>query len=364
MKIICTQENLRTGLSTVSRIITSSNTLPILNNLLLKTENGLLKVSSTNLEISIHTIVRCKVEDPGEVCVPAKIFSDLVNTLPNRNITLTAGEGVLKVEVEKHSASVKTLPSDDFPSIPAVDSGNKITFASSVLKGSLEEVVFAASHNETQPEISGVLIKPAKTGCTFVATDRYRLAERKLSMSAPDTGQVIVPLRTSLEIIKSLASGPETVDMVLGENQILFDVGDTQIISRVIDGQYPDYEQIIPNQFGTTVYINRLELLGALKTSSIFSQGSNSVRLEVDESGSQIIISSGSQDVGESTVAVAAEISGPGVSVLFNHRYILDMLNASSAERMLVKINSDSLPVVFSEDNNSEYLYLVMPIKN
>lgn len=365
MKIICTQENLRTGLTMTSRIISSSNTLPILNNLLLKTENGLLKISSTNLELSIHTIVRCKVESEGEVCIPAKTFTELVSTLPNSNITLSKDESSVKVTADNYSAVVKSLPSEDFPLIPEIQSDALIVFPGAELKASLDQVLFAASTNETQPEICGVLLEVNGNTSKFVATDRYRLAEKKvvLGKGVHLEKSIIIPLKTSQEISKVLSGFEDQVQVSFGENQALFTLGDTQIISRLIDGQYPDYAQIIPPDFATTATVDRAGLLQALRTSGIFSHGSNTVRLEIDPKGN-VVVSSGSQDLGESTITVDATVKGPGAAILFNYRYILDMLNALNSGEVVLKVNTDSTPVVITPKQDTDYTYLVMPIKN
>lgn len=364
MKVICTQENLRTGLQTASRIITSSNTLPVLNNLLLKTENGLLSISSTNLEISIRTQVRCKIETEGEVCIPAKTFTELIGTLPNNNITLLTDSGVLRVETENFKGSLKTLPAEEFPLIPEVAARSTIRFVSTELKKALEYVLFAASTNETQPEICGVFIAGTSDGIKMVATDRYRLAEIKLPVRISEgIDNIIIPLKTANEIDKIL-SGPETpVEIKIGDNQALFSIAETQIVSRLVDGQYPDYEQIIPETFDTNISVSRTSLLSALRTSGIFSYGTNTVRLEFLGSEQKIVVSSGSQDLGESTVSVPCSVVGPDVTVLFNYRYIQDVLSSLNEEEILVKVNTDNTPVVIGRSDNKDYLYLVMPIK-
>ncbi|HYV33380.1 MAG TPA: DNA polymerase III subunit beta, partial [Candidatus Limnocylindria bacterium] len=180
MKIICTQENLKSGLATVGRIISSTNTLPILNNLLIKTENGLLKISSTNLEIAITTTVRCKIEEDGGVTVTSKTLVDLVNNLPNKNITFQTKENELLIETENYHTSVKTLPMEEFPLIPTVEGKNTLNLDSQELKKALDQVVFAASTNQTQPEMSGILFSKSSGELRVAATDRYRLAERKM----------------------------------------------------------------------------------------------------------------------------------------------------------------------------------------
>lgn len=365
MKITCTQENLKTGLQSVSRIIGNSNTLPILNNLLLKTENGLLKIVSTNLEISIYTTIRCKVEEVGEACVPAKTLTDLVSTLPSKNVCLEVVGSSLKVTSEKYNAQIKILPSEDFPSVPLVESQTSFVARAGELKFALQEVLFAASVNETQPEISGVLFKGTDAGCMFVATDRYRLAEKKVvSNKLAFAGMFILPLKTVHELNKTLNNPDAEVVVSVGENQVQFAVEDTQIISRVIDGQYPEYEHIIPKEFGITVEVKKNDFQNALKASNVFSSGTNSIKLLVSENSQELVVSSGNQELGESTIEVPAKVVGGDVAILFNYRYVMDMLSNVDAIDIVVKINNDALPVVFNKLGVTDYLYLVMPIKN
>ena len=267
MKLICTQENLKAALATVGRIIPSSNTLPILSNLLIKTENGVLNISSTNLEIAITTQLRCKIEEQGEVTVVSKTINELINSLPNKNITLQTGNGDLKVETENYRTSIKTLPAEEFPLIPEVDGGRKLSLDSQELKDSLEQVVFAASTNQTQPEISGVFLSRDNGGLVAVATDRYRLAEKKLALKEKAEGvqSMIIPQKTILELIRIIGSQKGEVEMSFNESQISLNFNDTQIVSRLIDGQYPDYKQIIPGKFTTTVVTEKAALGGGPK---------------------------------------------------------------------------------------------------
>ena len=363
MKVVCTQENLKVGLSKVGRIITSSNTLPILNNLLLKTENGLLKISSTNLEISIHTLVRCKIEEPGEVCLPAKIFTDLIQSLPNTNIVLTKHEKEIQVNTDNYSAVVKSLSADEFPLIPSVESVLVVKLPAKILHGALDSVLFAASTNETQPEISGICLTVSNGMLKLVATDRYRLAEWTTKIPTIPDFSVILPYKTGQELVRALSGLEVMVEVVVGDNQVLFLIGETSIVSRLIDGQYPEYGNIIPQSFLTTIQCDRSAMLGALKTSGVFSYGTNSVRFGFEDNGAVLTVSSGGQDVGESIVSVPCVVRGPGSHIIFNYRYIQDVLGVLRGEEIVLYINNDSAPVVFKEVGEESYMYLVMPIK-
>lgn len=367
MKIICTQENLKAGLATVGRIISSANTLPILNNILIKTENGTLKIFSTNLEIAITTQVRCKVEEEGEVTVVGKTINELVTNLPNKNIILqTQNNNELKIETENYHTSIKTLPAEEFPLIPKVEGKNTIIIDSQELKNSIDQVVFAASNNQTQPEISGVYFSQEKNTLKIVATDRYRLAEKKLLVERGVDGhqEAIIPQKTVLEISRIISNQKSVVEMVFSETQVSATINETQIISRLVDGQYPDYNQIIPHEFSTTTITQKQSLINALRTTAVFSQNNNSVSLTFDPEKQTLVLKAESTDLGNSSVELPSKIDGKQESIILNHKYVLDCLSSTETSNVIIKVNNDNSPSLIVPEEKDNYLYLVMPIKS
>lgn len=366
MKIICTQENLRNGLQQVSRIVGTSSTLPILNNVLLQTENGLLKISATNLEMGMSTSVRCKIEQEGGICIAAKVLLDLVNNLPNENITIEVGEVETAVSTEHYQTKIKHLSVEEFPLIPVIEDGVPISTTPAILKEALDSVSFAASSSETQPEISGVLGKFEGNKMTVTATDRYRLAEMSFSVdlqSGSADRSVIMPQRSVLELSRLLGTTSDLVQLNISSTQLSVMVNDTYLVTRLIDGTYPEYSQIIPAEPGTTVSIEHSALLAALKTSGIFSRGAGSVTLEIDADKQSVKIMSSSQGVGESVVDIPCEVKGNTGSVIMNYRYMLDLLTNTSPATLDIHVIDDTNPVVFRPQGKPNYLYLIMPIR-
>jgi len=363
MKIICTQENLKYGLLAVSRIISNSNTLPILNNVLLKTENGLLNLSATNLELGITTTVRCKIEQEGSVCLPAKTITDLVNNLPSTNITIDSNQTEAVITTEHYDTKIKTLPSDEFPSIPVVENGQTLSLDAATLKQALDSVVFAASTSETQPEISGVLLTQ-NDKIKLVATDRYRLAEKVITGPSGNHKSIIIPHKTAVELSRLLSNQTGSAEVVVTDNQVAITCGDVLLVSRLIDGQYPDYQQIIPENFSATISVAKQELINALKTSGIFSRNTGSVIMKYGAENQSMQINATSSDIGESSVELNAEVSGQTGSVILNYRYILDALSAMVSDTVVVKVADESSPVIFQPQGDNSYIYLVMPIKS
>ncbi len=363
MKIICTQENLRTGLGQVSRIVGSSTTLPILNNVLLQTENGQLKISATNLEMGMSTLVRCKIEMEGGVCIAAKVLLDLVNNLPNENITIESGEVETSVSTDRYQTKIKHLSVEDFPLIPAIEDASVVSIAATDLKEALESTAFAASTSETQPEISGISLKFEDDKVTTTATDRYRLAEMSVPIQTQAGRSVVVPQRSIIELSRMLSLATGTVELNISSTQMAISVNGTYLVTRLIDGQYPEYAQIIPSESGTIVSVGHSELLSALKTSGIFSRGAGSVTMEIDADKQAVRVKSASQGIGESEVEIPCSIKGNSSSVILNYRYVLDLLTNTPPVDFDISVIDDTNPVVFRPQGKPNYLYLIMPIR-
>ncbi len=366
MKIIIVQENLKNALLVVSKAVATSSTLPILGNVLLKTDSGLLKISATNLEISISERVRCKIESDGAVCLPARLLMEVVSSMPGLPVTLEVVAQGLSITAEKYHTILKTVPTEDFPVINDTFPENHFSLLARQLKPALEGVLFATSTNETQVELTGVYMARESAQVVFAATDRYRLAESKIAIpenKAVAKLSVIIPSRACVELVRALANA-ETVNVGIGENQGVFAVGETVITTRLIDGQYPEYEAIVPKEFSVKITTNRQELSSALKAVAVFARGSSGVQVSYVEAEGLLKLSARSQDAGEGEVEVQAKIVGSTDTILFNHKYLLDMLNFLTGEEVEVKLNSPAAPVIFSNPQEVGYIYLVMPIKS
>ncbi len=363
MKIIVTQENLKNGLAVVSRVVGNSSTLPILNNILLETENGLLKLSGTNLETGISTYVRCSIEKEGGICLGVKTILDLINSLPQGNITIEAEEFETKITTEHTSVNIKHLSTEDFPLIPKIEDGGKAKIDSTIFKSAMDQVIFAASTSETQPEISGVLFWFGGNNLLLTATDRYRLAEKSVPYSGGLDYKIIVPYKSAQEISRLLSGLDREVEINVTTTQLAFNLENTYAVTRLIDGQYPDYQQILPETSNTNIILDKQELLSALKTTSVFSRGSGSINVEFISDENVLKLSSISHDLGQSTVDIICKINGPSGSLIMNYRYLLDFLNNYDSETLVMKVIDDTAPVTFTPEDNDKYLYLVMPIK-
>jgi DNA polymerase III subunit beta len=366
MKVICTQENLSHGLQVVSHIASKNISLPILNNVLLSAENGILKLATTNLEIGIISQIRGKIEGEGSFTVQAKTFSDYINLLPKENINMEVIEQDLKIECKKSKTTMKGIAATEFPIIPEVEAENSYEIKTQQLKEALASVVFTVALDETRPEISGVFFEFEGGSLTLAATDSYRLAERKVKLEKPakDGYHAIVPLRTIQELIRILGGGNEIVTIASNDNQILFSLGDTRLTSRVIDGQYPDYKQIIPREHKTQITAVTSELITTIKQASLFcKQGSNDISLKFDEKGGEIIISATNIQIGESEARQEADIDGEDNNIVLNYRFLLDGLQSLEGEECIIEVTTNVSPGLLRPKENGDYLYIIMPIK-
>jgi DNA polymerase-3 subunit beta len=363
MKFVCKKKNLSDGLVIATKVISGGNTLPILNNILLKTDKGRLKISSTNLELAINTWVGGKIEEEGEITVPARLANDHINNLLADKLEISTEKQTLFVKGENAETHIKGLPAEEFPLIPEIGDALLAKIEGKELQRAIGEVGFAAAFSETQPEISGVLFNFEGKTLTLAATDRYRLAEAKVNLAeaAAASKQIIIPARAVNEISRSLGSGP--VEVYLKEGQVCFRNLDTELISRLIEGQYPDYKQIIPQNYTTQAEIERVLFIQSLKAASVFATENYNIELELTPQTKHVVMKSQSAQAGDSEIHIPAEVSGQKNSIIFNYRYLLDCLNNLSDEKISLRMISPASPAAIVPAKREDFLYIVMPIK-
>ncbi|MGC1176981.1 MAG: DNA polymerase III subunit beta, partial [Candidatus Saccharimonadales bacterium] len=338
MKLQVTQENLNRALGSVARVANSRSTLPILSNVLIKTENNRLSLSATNLDIAITHYIGAKVGKEGSITVPARLMQDFIGSLPGGVIELDLQETKLHVNAEQYKSVVNGIVADDFPTMPEIADGSSWKLKSSILKKSLQQIVFAASSDETRPVLTGVLLQTAEGVLRMAATDSYRLAEKKLGANKKDV-RLLIPASALQDLLRVLDDGDEEVQVTHDEQQVLFRVGDIELVTRLVEGKYPDYQKLIPEKFSTKAALKRADLINVTKVSSLFARESaGSVTIEVDDKAGQLSIRSVASQLGENTATAEAKVTGSG-SITLNSRYLLDGLNALSGEEVVFGFN-------------------------
>jgi DNA polymerase-3 subunit beta len=374
MKISSLQENLKQGLMIVGHIAGKNVNLPILNNILIEASDGKIKLISTNLEIGISSYVRGKIEQEGKITVDSKTISDYVSLLSNKKIEIEVEKESLKIKSENYNTKLKAQDAEEYPLIPQVDKKNQCRVDADDFRRALSKVVFAVSNNETRLELSGVFFDLSDGKITMAATDSYRLSESVIKTKDDNSkteGKMIVPAKTLVELVRILSGvkefgDGESGDLVIcfSDNQILFEVGATELVSRLIEGQYPDYKQIIPGNSRTTITINKSELTKAVKASAIFSKtGVNDVSLDFPADKNQTVITAESGQTGESVVLIDSSVVGNDNGIVVNHRYLLDGLNSIDSENVKIEVVDNNTPCVLKPEKDSGQLYIIMPIK-
>lgn len=383
MKFSCTQENLKRGLLATGYVAGKNVNLPILNNVMIKIEGSLIQLISTNLEIAVRCIIRGKVDEAGEYTVPSKLFMEYVNLLPEDRIDMETTEAFLKIACRKNSTKIKGIPSSEFPLIPTVDRQRTLYISGSVLKKALGQVNFAISSIESRPELTGALfnVNPgfAQGSLVIAATDSYRLSEKTIALeakagapSSKEAFSFIVPGKSLQEVVRILALfkdselESEPVEIAFSEGQVAFSFGDVELISRLIDGRYPDYRPIIPEKHVTEAVFRRPEAVQAVKGASLFARaGLQDVHFKLDP-GEGLVVSSSEGQMGKNDSTVDAEVSGPQNSIVLNYRYFLDGLAALETPKARMRIIDAMNACLLVSDGDSEkekFLYIVMPIK-
>ncbi|MBD3248269.1 DNA polymerase III subunit beta [Candidatus Falkowbacteria bacterium] len=367
------KENLKLGLSIVSHIAGKNVNLPILSNVMMSVKKEGVKLIATNLEIGITHKIRGKVEEQDDFTIDSKVFSDYINLLPNKKVNLKKEGDDLKIECENYKTKIHTQSSEDFPLIPKIEKVNKITTKTKDLKKALSRVVFAVSNNESRVELSGVFFNFTADKLILAATDSYRLAESQVAIKQekPNDNEqkVIVPARTIQELIRIISGGIEEggadqIDFYINESQILFIIDSTELISRLIEGQYPDYKQIIPQTGKTVSMVDKGDFSRAVKASSLFSKtGINDVNLDFPGGQNKVVVSSTSGNTGENITEIEADTKGMDNGIIVNYQYVLDGLNNMESDKIKIEVIDNNTPCVIKPEKGEGYLYIVMPIK-
>lgn len=369
MKLSVMQENLARGLQIVSRAVSTRTTLPVLANVLLKTEDGGLKLTATNLEIGITYWVPGKIDADGATTVPAKLLTDLVNSLPpNERVDLELqAADTLHVRCGRFENHVKGIDADEFPAIPTAGERPTTRIAQRLLREALNETTFAAASDEARPILTGVLMRFEGDRVTLAAADNYRIAVKTISILDPvEDTSLVIPARSLVELGRVLADVDDPVDIVLApaRNQVLFHLAGVDLVSRLIDGQFPNYQQVIPSGHTTRAVVDRDDLHKAVRLAALIASSSaNIVKLQVGVDGEAGLTVSANADVGDNEGRVEAVVEGDGTTIAFNAKYLADVLQNVDAEQFVLELNGPLSPGVFRPVGDDRYVHVVMPVR-
>lgn len=363
MKLQVTQENLNKALGSVARIASTRNALPILGNVLLKTTDKQLSVAATNLDIGITHYVGSKISKEGSITVPARLMQDFISSLPSGIIDLELEDHKLHISAGQYTSTINGVSAEDFPVMPDITDGSSWEVPSLAFKKALQQTVFAASSDEARPVLTGVYLHDHEGDLYVVATDSYRLAEKKVMKSKQKTS-LLIPGGAMQDLLRVLGDGDEAVRVTHDEQQVLFQVGEVELVSRLIDGAYPPYRKLIPEEFSVTATLSRDDFTNITKVSSLFARESaGSITIKVDEDSKQVSINSIASQLGENTASAAAEVTGSG-EVTLNSRYLLDALHVFAGDQVTFQFNGKLDPSLITDPKNKDYKHIVMPLRS
>jgi DNA polymerase-3 subunit beta len=366
LKCMVLRENLQKALSCAGRVISTRSSLPVLSNILISSEGGRLKISATDLETGVNYFIGAKIDSQGAITVPARIFMDFVMQNPDEKISLVVKDSSLDCSSDHHKATIKGIPAEEFPDIPKIREEALVKIEAEKIKEAIPQVVFAAAQDESRPVLSGVLLKFKGKELKMVATDSYRLAEKSLVLEkAVKDEKVVVPAKALNELLRISSALEGEIEIKVSENQILFSVGDeAQLISRLIEGQFPNYEQVIPEKSETEGVFATSDFSAAVKLAAAFARESaNSMKLSFLPEKNELKIAANSAAVGENISTVEGKVEGVSNEINFNAKYVLDALGNLSSQNVKVSIAGSLSPGVIRPEGVEDYLYIVMPLR-
>jgi DNA polymerase-3 subunit beta len=373
MHVTCLRENLSRGLANVSRAVASRATLPVTQNVLLESDNGQLKLTATNTEISISTWIGAQIEGEGSITVPARMLTDFVNSLPGQTVKIDFQNDPVGVIVtcDKFNGTINGIAAEEFPPIPTVEGGSSVTIPADTFRGALERVVFAAATDDSRPVLTGVKVELADDSFTLAAADGFRLAVEtgKLGTSVETEVGVIVPAKTLAEVERLLGDGSSSVELSIDANgrSAKFRLDTSEVVTALVQGTFPDYEKLIPTSYGTKATVDLSSMVQATRAASIFARdGSGIIRVIVspggDDGAGSVKVISRAEEVGSNENELDAKVEGEETKVAFNSKFLMDVLNVMNGDDVDLETTTPSSPGVFRSEKHQGYTHVVMPM--
>jgi DNA polymerase-3 subunit beta len=373
MKVSVLQENLARGIATVSRAVATRSTLPVLGNILLATEGGRLKLAATNLEIGITHWTGAQVHSEGAITVPSRQLADYVNALPPDRVEmeLNPKTQTLHLKCARYDANIKGVDASEFPIIPTIGDNNKLLVEPDILKELIAQSTFSAAQDDSRPVLTGILAKFDKDGVTFASADGFRLSVRSAvlgtKLGAPVS--VIIPAKALQDVARVMGDQEAPVEIAITDNrsQVLFHLENTDIVSQLIDGNFPDFNQIVPKGYATRTVMNTHELQNAVKAASVFArEASNIVRLNIssgnDMGGGKVVIAAQSAETGDNVGEIDATVDGEPIEIAFNARFLADVLGVLNSPQVALETSTAASPGVVKAVGRDDFTHVIMPM--
>lgn len=362
MKIECARGDLLNAIQAVARGISTRSTLPILAGILFHAEKEGMSLRTTDLEVAIQTRAKAKVERPGSVVIPARILGDVVRSLDEAAMSLESEGGQATLKAAKAVFEIRTLPPEDFPKFPEINARQQCSLPTSTTKELVRQIGRAVSNDETRPVLTGVLLAADGNVLRMVATDSYRLAMREVRLTKPmeEPVKILIPARTLDELTKIVPDGEDEITLMVGENQAVFTFKETTFVSRLIEGQFPNYEQLLPGSFATRIVADKEELAAAAKRVSLFALHSSPLRMLIENGEARL--SAASQDLGGASEQIGVEQEGESIEIALNAQFLIDGLGTMVGDKVAIELTTPLKPGLI-KSTEQEHLYLIMPVR-
>ncbi|MFA6250913.1 MAG: DNA polymerase III subunit beta [Candidatus Shapirobacteria bacterium] len=370
MKLSLLQENFNTALASVSRFISAKSQLPILSNILLSTDSGRLKLSATNLELGINYWIGSKITTEGGLTVPAKEITEFVSYLPPGRIDLELdSQNLLHLATSKAQSTFTTIPPSDYPSLPGINPDTAFDLDLSILNQAVAQVTAAAAADDTRPVLTAVLFQLTPNALSLVATDGFRLSQKLIRLVNPvDLHQeqplvFLIPSRSLVEVTK-LARSSKTVKMGLTPDghQLVFVLDDLELVSRLIEGDYPNYQRIIPESFATKIFVNKSEFSQSIKIASVFAKESANV-VKFNVKPSSVELTANAPQLGQNQASFEARVEGEPLQIAFNYKFVSEFLSVCKGDEIVIELNESLTPGFFHDQSDPEFVHIIMPVR-
>ncbi len=368
MNLSLLQENLNLALTNVSRFVSSKNQLPVLNNILLSTNQGRLKLSATNLELSINYWIGAKIEEEGSITIPSKEITEFVSYLPTGKIDLELKNNLLTLSSEKTNSEFTTTPATDFPEFPKINPETIFEIDFDLFTQSINQISFSAALDDTRPILTGVLCIFEKKSVKFIATDGFRLSLKEIKLEIPldikkESLSFLIPAKSLIEVTK-LAKNDSKIKIGLtsDEHQVIFILDDIELVSRLIEGEFPDYKKLIPENYSTKVFINKDELFQSVKLASVFARESANV-VKINIKNNNLELTANAPQVGQNLIKIDSKTEGENLEVAFNYKFLIDFLNVCKSNEILIELNESLSPVFFHDQSDPSFTHIIMPVR-
>ncbi len=367
MKFIAIQSNIKEAISAIDRASGENQNLPILKNFLIEADTSGITITATNLEIAVKYRLSGKVIEPGKSTTPLALFSSVISNIQGDRINFEQKDNDLHVTTENYKATLRGLPAEDFPPIPAIKNEESVLeIKGAFLREAIQQTTVASQFSDLRPELNSVLFDFSLDALKLVSTDGFRLAEKTipgnlLNEKKGEPFKILVPLKTALEVARILKDS-DVVKIYHDENQVLFKTENSELISRLVEGNFPDYSSIMPKGFGAEIIVDREELGNAIKLAGIFGQKNSELRIAIQENKKAIEISSADQTLGENSNLISAKIKGEASEVFFNWRYLADPMKSIKAKEIFLGLQEEANPALVRAVSDLSYVYIVKPI--